>query len=150
MPVKTKGKFYRTVIRPAMLYGIETVGLSKAQEKEIEVTEMRMLRFVMGVTRKDKIRNAFIRVSGRVAKLRVKLRIRRLSWLGHVKRREPGYVGRRLLEMEIPGKRRRGRPKRRWIDTVKEDLRELELDEEEWKNREEWRRKIRCGDPEQG
>ena len=52
MPVKLKGKVYKTVIRPAMLYGAETWATTKRQEKRIEVTEMRMLRWMCGVTRK--------------------------------------------------------------------------------------------------
>ena len=33
--------------------------------------------------------------------------------------------------MEVPGKRRRGRPKRRWLDNHKNDLSERELSGEE-------------------
>ena len=48
-----KGKVYHTVVRPAMLYGLETVALSKRQEAELEVAEVKMLRFSLGVTRLD-------------------------------------------------------------------------------------------------
>ncbi|KAL7847314.1 hypothetical protein SRHO_G00222940 [Serrasalmus rhombeus] len=41
--------------------GLETVALSKRQEAELEVAEMKMLRFSLGVTRLDKIRNEQIR-----------------------------------------------------------------------------------------
>ena len=48
-------------VRPAMLYGLETVALTKRQEAEMEVAELKMLRFSLGVTRMDKIRNEYIR-----------------------------------------------------------------------------------------
>ncbi|KAK3542474.1 hypothetical protein QTP86_027736 [Hemibagrus guttatus] len=38
---RIKGKVYRTVVRPAMLYGLETVSLRKRQESELEVVIMR-------------------------------------------------------------------------------------------------------------
>ncbi|KAK3507716.1 hypothetical protein QTP70_034822 [Hemibagrus guttatus] len=50
---RIKGKVYRTVVRPAMLYGLETVSLRKTQESELEVADLKMLRFSLGVTRLD-------------------------------------------------------------------------------------------------
>ncbi|KAK3540323.1 hypothetical protein QTP70_029591 [Hemibagrus guttatus] len=41
---RIKGKVYRTVVRPAMLYGLETASLRKRQESELEVAELKMLR----------------------------------------------------------------------------------------------------------
>ncbi|KAK3567038.1 hypothetical protein QTP86_008967 [Hemibagrus guttatus] len=43
---RIKGKVYRTVVRAAMLYGLETVSLRKRQESELEVAELKMLRFM--------------------------------------------------------------------------------------------------------
>ena len=79
MSVKLKGKVYQTVIRPAMLYGAETWATTKRQEKRIEVTEMRMLRWMCVVTRKDKIRNEHIRGTTRVAQASKKITERRLA-----------------------------------------------------------------------
>ena len=42
-----------------MLYGLETVALTKRQEAEMEVAELKMLRFSLGVTRIYKIRNEY-------------------------------------------------------------------------------------------
>ena len=53
MPVKLKGKVYKTLFWPAMLYGAETWATTKQQEKRIEVNEMRIPWLVGGVTRKD-------------------------------------------------------------------------------------------------
>ena len=49
--------------------------------------------------------------------------------------------------MELQGKRKRGRPKRRFMDVVKDDMAEVEVTEEDTVDRKNWRRKIRCGDP---
>ena len=57
VPAKLKGKVYKTVVRPAMLYGLKTVALRKGQEAEMEIAELKMLRFSLGVTRMDRIRN---------------------------------------------------------------------------------------------
>ena len=61
MNVRIKGMVYRTVVRPALMYGAETWALKKAQENKLEVAEMRMLRWMCGVTKLDKIRNERIR-----------------------------------------------------------------------------------------
>ncbi|KAK3538588.1 hypothetical protein QTP86_006676 [Hemibagrus guttatus] len=85
---RIKGKVYRTVVRPAMLYGLETVSLRKRQESELEVAELKILRFSLGVTRLDRIRNVYIRGTAHVGRLRDKVREARLRWFGHVQRRE--------------------------------------------------------------
>ena len=48
---RMKGKIHKMVVRPAMLFGSETVALRKRQEAELEVAEGKMLRFSLGVTR---------------------------------------------------------------------------------------------------
>ncbi|KAK3528717.1 hypothetical protein QTP70_009951 [Hemibagrus guttatus] len=94
---RIKGKVYRTVVRPAMLYGLETVSLRKRQESELEVAELKMLRFSLGVTRLDRIRNEYIRGTAHVGRLGDKVREARLRWFGHVQRRE--RKGRELADM---------------------------------------------------
>ena len=57
---------YETVVGPAMLYGLETVALRKRQEAELEVAEVKMLTFSLGVMRMDWIRNENIRGTAHV------------------------------------------------------------------------------------
>ena len=52
VPARVKGKVYKVAVRPAMLYGLETVALTKRQEEEMEVAE---LKIVMIFIRSDKI-----------------------------------------------------------------------------------------------
>ena len=147
LPARVKGKVYSSMVRPAKVYGLETVAITKKQVEEMEVTEMKMLRFAMGVTRKDKIRNEHIRSTVKVKQLGMKMREGRLRWYGHVMRRDQEYVGRKMMEMELLGKRRRGRPKRRFLDAVKEDMREVGVKETDVEDRKMWRMMIRCGHP---
>ena len=94
------------------------VGSEEAQEKKLDVAEMRMLGWMSGVTKMDRIRNERIRGTTKVGEISKKVQESRLKWYGHVLRREDEYVGKRVMGMEVPGKRRRGRPKRRWLDSI--------------------------------
>ena len=49
------------------------------------------------------------------------MRSGRLRWFGHVQRRDATNVTRRVMELAIPGTRRRGRPKKTWHQQMKED-----------------------------
>ncbi|MCJ8729253.1 hypothetical protein PDJAM_G00103960 [Pangasius djambal] len=144
---RIKGKVYKTVVRLAMLYGLETVSLRKRQESELEVAELKMLRFSLGVTRLDRIRNEYIRGTAHVGRLGDKVREARLRWFGHVQRRESEYIARRMLDMELPGRRRRGRPKSRNMEVINEDMKLVGASVEDAEDRDRWRVMIRCGDP---
>ena len=145
---RVKGKVYKTVVRPAMMYGAETWAVKKAQEKKFDVAEIRMLRWMSGVTKLDRIRNERIRGTTKVGEISKKVQeSTRLMWYGHVLRREDEYVGKRVMAMEVPGKRRRGRPKRRWLDSIRNDLSEIELSREHTQDRAKWGRLIRHIDP---
>ena len=54
---RVKGKVYKTVVKPAMMYGAEKWPINKAQGQRLNMAEMRMLRWMYGITRMDKIRN---------------------------------------------------------------------------------------------
>ena len=105
----------------------------------LEVAEMKMCRWACGVTRRDRVRNEDIRERMAVTNIGVRCRRARLRWFGHVKRREEDYVGRRMLGMRPPGKRGRGRPKQRWMDTINADMRSVGASEEDTEDREIWK-----------
>ncbi|KAL5143855.1 SPX domain-containing membrane protein [Glycine soja] len=118
VPIKLKGKFYRTAVRPAILYGTECWAVKSQYENKVGVAEMRMLRWMCGKTRQDKIRNEAIRERVGVAPIVEKMVEIRLRWFGHVERRPVDSVVRRVDQMERRQTiRGRGRPKK----TIRED-----------------------------
>ena len=71
-----------------MMYGAETWAVKKAQEKKLDVAERRMLRWMSGVPKLDRIRNEIIRGTTKVGEISKIVQERRLKWYGHVLRRE--------------------------------------------------------------
>ena len=124
IPMRLKGKFYKSVVRPVMLYGSECWAVDKKIEQRMSVAEMRMLRWMSGVTREDRIRNEYLRGSIGVAPIGDKMRENRLRWFGHVMRREESEVVRTVMNMNVEERRGRGRPKKRWIIHVRTDMKD--------------------------
>ena len=50
LSAKVKRKMYQSVTRPAMLYGMETVAMTEKQMGKMEVAELKMVRWALGVT----------------------------------------------------------------------------------------------------
>jgi len=70
-----------------LLYGTECWAIKRYRAQKISVTEMCMLRWMCGNTRRDKVRNEDIRTKIGVASMEKKMRKNRLRWFGHVRRR---------------------------------------------------------------
>ncbi|XP_045538549.1 uncharacterized protein LOC123722089 [Papilio machaon] len=147
MPVKLKGLVYKSMIRPVLKYGSETWAITQKNVHTIQVAEMKMLRWMCGVTRLDKIRNEFVRGSLGVRDIADKMQESRLRWYGHIRRRPPDYVGNLALHLSLPGRRSRGRPKTRWKDVVLKDMSECQVSDEDVEDRARWRKLIGKADP---
>ena len=109
--LRVKGKLYKTVVRPAMMYGAETWAVKKAQEKQLDVAAMRMLTWMSGVTKLDRSRNERIVGTTKVGYISKKVQESRWKCYGHVLRREEEYVGKRVMGMEVLGKIRKSKTK---------------------------------------
>ena len=57
---KVKRKVYKREVRPAMLFGLETMSLTKRQETKLKLAELKVLRWSLGVTKMDRIRKKYI------------------------------------------------------------------------------------------
>ena len=130
-----------------MVYGLDTVTVTKKQVKEMKVAEIKMLRFAVRVKRNDKIRNEYIRSTFKTERLGMKMRESRMRWYGHVMRRDQEYVGKTVMVMELPRKRNTGMPKRRFVDAVKEEMGQVYAGKKDIESRAFWKNIIRCGNP---
>jgi hypothetical protein len=112
-----KVKIYKTVILPVILYGCETWSLTLREEYRLRVFENRVLRRILA--------------------------LRGMRWAGHVVRMGEERDVSRVLVGKPEGKRPLGRPRRRWEDGLKMDLREIGWGCVEWihlgKDRDHWR-----------
>ena len=149
VPLTLKGKVHKAVVRPALAYGLEAAPMKKAQEQRLDVTEMKMLRWMSGVTRMDKIRNQYVRGSAKVTEASKKIQEYRLRWFGHLSRRvDEEHVAREAMEMEMVGTRGRGRPRVRWRDCIRQDMEEKGISKDQAMERSTWKRLIKNSDPE--
>ena len=68
--MKLKSKLYKTVVRPAMMYGSECWALRKQEEQRLHTTSMKLLRWNQGKTRKDRIKNETLRGIAKVKSIK--------------------------------------------------------------------------------
>ncbi|CAH2268391.1 jg15845 [Pararge aegeria aegeria] len=102
MPLKIKGKLYKTAIRPAILYGTECWAATKKHSTKLHTTEMRMLRWSAGVTRLDKIKNEEY-----------------FEYFDDIARRDGENLEKIVVTGKVEGKRPRGRSPIRWSDKIR-------------------------------
>ena len=101
-------------------------------------TEMRMLRWIQGVSLRDHTRNEEIREAATVQPIATHLMQKPLRWYGHVRRRDESHITRTLLDMEVEGVRSRGRPKLRYMDTIRRDIKKNGLTDVNILDRNDW------------
>jgi len=65
-----------------------------------------------------------------------------LKWYGHVQRMEEGRLPKEVMKWNPPGRRKLGRTETNWMEGIRGLLGEKGLIEEEWNDRDKWRKKI--------
>ncbi|KAJ4435345.1 hypothetical protein ANN_17958 [Periplaneta americana] len=149
-----KVRIYKTVILPVVLYGCETWTLTLRKEQKLKVFENKALRKIFGAKRDEvtgewrKLHNTELHALYSSPDIIRNLKSRRLRWAGHVARMGESRNAYRVLVGRPEGKRPLGRPRRRWEDNIKMDLREVGYDDRDWLNlaqdRDRWRAYVRA------
>ncbi|KAJ4438846.1 hypothetical protein ANN_14799 [Periplaneta americana] len=149
-----KVRIYKAVILPVLLYGCETWTLTLREEHRFRVFENKVLRKIFGAKRDEvtgewrKLHNTELHALYSSPDVIRNIKSRRLRWAGHVARMGESRNAYRVLVGRPEGKRPLGRPRRRWEDNIKMDLREVGHDDRDWINlaqdRDRWRAYVRA------
>ncbi|KAJ4435141.1 hypothetical protein ANN_23717 [Periplaneta americana] len=149
-----KVRIYKTFILPVLLYGCETWTLTLREEHRLRVLENKVLRKIFGAKRDEvtgewrKLHNTEVHALYSSPDIIRNIKSRRLRWAGHVARMGESRNVYRVLVGRPEGKRPLGRPRRRWEDNIKMDLREVGYDDRDWINlaqdRDRWRAYVRA------
>jgi hypothetical protein len=139
---------HKTIILPVVLYGCETLSLTLREEHRLTVFENRVLRRIFGPKR-DEMTGGWIKLHNEELHglysspsiVRV-IKARRMRWAGHVARMGEVRGAYNILVGRPDVRRPLGRPRRRWEDNIKMDLREVgfgDVDWIHWADRDRWR-----------
>jgi len=144
-----KIKMYRTKFLPIVLYGCETWSLTLREERRLRVFQNRVLLRIFG-PKSDEVTGEWRKLHNEELSdlycspniVRV-IKSRRMRWAGHVARMGERRGVYRVLVGKPEGKRPLGRPRRRWEDNIKMDLKEIGCGGMDWielaQDRDRWR-----------
>jgi hypothetical protein len=144
-----KIKIYKTIILHVILYGCETWSLMLGEEHRLRVFENRELRRIFGPKR-DEVAGGWRKLHSEELHglysspsiVRV-IKARRMRWAGHVARMGEVRGAYTILVGRPEGRRPLGRPRRRWEDNIKMDLRDIRFGDVDWihlaQDRDRWR-----------
>lgn len=121
--------------------------LQQKYESRLTAVEMKFLRKIAGLTKWDHIRNVDIANQLQQERIIKKYENKILEWYGHVSRMQDNRIPKKIMEAKIIKKKKRGRPKKAWMEEVakRSGLRGCSIRElrEKAKDRKEYKKWIR-------
>merc|ERR1712002_1070031 len=114
---------YEGIIEPSLLYGCETLVLNVHDRRRMEAVKMNCPWNICGLRRIDRVPNVEIRrMCGKHVSVSERMDQVVLRWYGHVERMGNVRLVKRVYDSEVRGVRRRGRPRKSWVNGVNETL----------------------------
>ena len=151
LTIKTKCAVYRAIVLSTLLYGVEAWVVYRVAAHRLSVYMMRHLRQILNINWRQHISNTKILEITELPSMYDTLINRCLRWTGHVNRLSNNRLPKLILYSQLAeGTRGIGRPKLRYKDTIKRNLKDKDIPLGSWQklstNRADWRRKIRARD----
>jgi hypothetical protein len=151
-----KIKIYKTIILPVVFYGCETWFFTLREEHRLRVFENRVLRRIFRPKRNEvtggwiKLHNEELHGLYSSPSIVGVIKARRMRWAGHVACMKEVRVAYNILVGKPEGRRPLGRPRHRWEDNIKLDLREIGFRDVDWihlaQDRDTWWALVKHGD----
>src|SRR5437867_9559122 len=105
-------------------------------------TENSMVRWMSGVTLKDRRSSEELRIGVGIEGVEEVVRYGRLRWFGHVERKEADDWVSKCRNLKVVGGVKKGGGRKTWMKCVKKDMRECGLKKEDAQDRSVWSRSI--------
>ena len=137
-----KRKIYRCCVQNVMVYGSETWATRVVDVQRLERNEMMMVRWMCGVSLKDRKSNQELLDRLGIASVAEIVRRGRLRWFGHIERKSQDDWVSKCRDLAVDGVRGRGRGRKTWNGCVEEDMRKLGLKRVDAQDRTVWRSAI--------
>ena len=125
-----------------MTYGSETMLLLVDVWLKLERAEMQMIRWMCGISLKDRRTNEELRMLVGFEPITTFIRSGRLGWYGHVMRKGDEDWVKQCMEYRSDSRRPVGRPRKTLLESVEADMAKHEIDKEYVYNRDKWRRNV--------
>ena len=136
-----KGKAYKAYVQRVLVYGSETWPVKSEDMQRLERTERLMVRWMCGVSLKNRISSEDLNRRLGVERVADVVRCGRLRWFGHLERKNSDDWVSACRNFVMAGPKGKGRSKKTWDECVRHDLRLVGL-KAEWAQNKYGRNKL--------
>ncbi|KAI5715688.1 hypothetical protein M8J77_020743 [Diaphorina citri] len=147
LSLKLKLDIYKTVVLSTLLYSSECWTVLGKHIQKLNSFHLRCLRSIAKISWEDRVPTEEVLRRTDMLKIENLIRQRRLRWAGHLSRMPENRIPKKVAFSELEtGCRPQCKPKKRWTDILKEDIKLIGLEPKTWRNaaanRPAWRNSV--------
>ena len=148
--IRTKTSVYKTCVLTSLLYSSETWTLYRRHIKWLERFHQKCLRRILNISWQSLTPDIFFLQRSQCMSIETMIIHNQMRWAGHIVRMEDNRLPKQLFYGELKtGKRPQHKPRKRFKDNLKDNLKALCINMQDWEklalNRAQWRNSVREG-----